>query len=118
VDIPAEARLLLLLGSANRDPVVFDDPDEFLLDRPAATRHLSLGRGIHFCLGAPLARLQAQIVIEQLLERRPDLQLVDDQAFEFPANVSFRGPKRLLATTAPLEGGGAVAVDSQHARQL
>jgi cytochrome P450 len=100
VDIPAEARLLLLLGSANRDPAVFDDPDEFRLDRPAARRHLSLGRGIHFCLGAPLARLQAQIVIEQLLERRPGLRLVDDQAVEFPANVSFRGPKRLLATTA------------------
>lgn len=94
--VPAGAKLLLLLGSANRDPEVFDRPEEFVVGRPNARRHLSLGKGIHFCLGAPLARLQAQIVLETLLRERPDLEVVADQELEFAANVSFRGPKQLL----------------------
>ncbi|HWI22657.1 MAG TPA: cytochrome P450 [Baekduia sp.] len=101
VDLPAGSRLLLLLGSANHDPEKFDDPSTFSLDRPDSSRHMALGKGIHFCLGAPLARLQAHIVVEFLLERRPEISLVPDQELRFPENISFRGPLE-LKVRAPL----------------
>ncbi|MGX9792785.1 cytochrome P450 [Mycobacterium sp. MMS18-G62] len=69
VDIPADSHLLLLWGAANRDPAQFDEPNEFRLDRTAAKGHLAFGKGAHFCIGAALARLEAQIVLGTLLER-------------------------------------------------
>jgi cytochrome P450 len=62
--------MLLLNGSANRDERQFDDPDRFDIHRKAA--HLSFGHGIHFCLGAALARIQARIALEEVLTRWPD----------------------------------------------
>lgn len=67
VDLPAGSRLLLLWGAANRDPAHFDEPDRFRLDRSDGKGHLAFGRGAHFCIGAALARLEAKIVIGQLL---------------------------------------------------
>jgi cytochrome P450 len=67
----------LLLGSANRDPDQFDEPDRFDIGR-APNRHLGFGRGLHVCLGATLGRLEARIVLPAVLERFPDLVLVDD----------------------------------------
>ena len=67
--LPKDSRVLLLWGSANRDPDRIADPDEFRLDRPVSKAHLSFGKGIHFCLGAPLARLEAVTVLGMLLER-------------------------------------------------
>ncbi|WP_431233536.1 cytochrome P450 [Mycolicibacterium psychrotolerans] len=69
VELQAGSRLLLLWGAANRDPSHFDDPAEFRIDRPAGKGHITFGKGAHFCVGAALARLEAQIVIGQLLER-------------------------------------------------
>src|SRR5262249_33813237 len=66
VPVPADANLLLLLGSANRDPAVFEGPEHFDIHRPNAKEHLSLGQGAHYCLGAPLARLEARVVLEEL----------------------------------------------------
>lgn len=69
VELRAGSRLLLLWGAANRDPTHFDEPDEFRLDRASAKGHISFGKGIHFCVGAALARLEGRIVVAQLLER-------------------------------------------------
>jgi len=63
-----------LLAAANRDPAVFDAPDVFDLDRPAKHEHLAFGGGIHYCVGAPLARLEAAIAIRRLVQRFPDLR--------------------------------------------
>jgi len=68
-DLPAGSRLLLLWGAANRDPVHFDAPNEFRLDRPGGKGHITFGKGLHFCVGAALARLEAQIVLRAVLDR-------------------------------------------------
>ena len=95
VAIPEGAQLLLLLGSANRDGAVFDEPDVFDVKRANATAHLSLGHGIHFCLGAALARLEARVTLELLGARLPSLRLVAVQDVHFVPNTSFRGPIEL-----------------------
>jgi cytochrome P450 len=97
VAIPADADLLLLLGSANRDPSVFKDPERFDLRRANARDHLAVGHGAHFCLGAPLARLEARVVLEEFVARFPSLRLVRGQTVRYQANISFRGPLSLLA---------------------
>ena len=88
VAIPQGAELGLLFDSANRDPEVFEDPDELRLDR-RPNPHLTFGAGIHFCLGAPLGRMELQISFGALLERFPDLQLVEKPAFR--PNYIIRG---------------------------
>jgi cytochrome P450 len=97
VPVPARANLLLLLGSANRDPAVFEDPERFDIHRQNAREHLSFGHGAHFCLGAPLARLEARFVLEELSARLPSLRLVPGQTLRFQPNTTFRGPLALLA---------------------
>jgi len=92
VPVPAQAKLLLLLGSANRDPAVFSDPDRFDIRRPNAREHLSFGYGVHNCLGAPLARLEARVVLEEVSRRLPALRLAGNTALEFPPSISHRGP--------------------------
>jgi cytochrome P450 len=111
VEIPEGARLMLLLASANRDERVFENPDEFDIRRENAGNHIAFSHGIHFCLGAPLARLEARIAFELLTQRLPDLRLSPpDQTFEFDPNMSFRGPKELWAEWTPVEAiSGATA---------
>lgn len=77
VELPAHSRLLLLWGAANRDPSHFDDPDEFRLDRPAGKNHITFGKGAHFCVGAALARLEARIVLGQLLDRTSKIEVAE-----------------------------------------
>ncbi len=95
VDIPAGSKLLLALGAANRDPAWFDDPDVFDVTRKRAARHISFGYGIHFCLGAPLARMELRIVLELLTRLAPDLELLQNQELSFEPNIAFRGPREL-----------------------
>jgi len=77
VDVPADSRLLLMWGAANRDPQQFDSPNEFRLDRSGAKGHITFGKGAHFCVGAALARLEAQIVLRMLLEQTEWVQADD-----------------------------------------
>jgi cytochrome P450 len=74
VEIPAREQVLVCLGGANRDPSVRDDPERFDIRRPPR-RHLGFGHGIHFCLGAPLARLEGRIAFTALLARFPHIGL-------------------------------------------
>jgi cytochrome P450 len=92
VDIPAGAKLLLALGAANRDPSRFHDPDVFDVISKNAARHISFGYGIHFCLGASLARMELRIVLELLTRLAPDLDLLENQELSFKPNIAFRGP--------------------------
>jgi cytochrome P450 len=68
-DLPGGSRLLLLWGAANRDPAQFDSPNAFRLDRPSGKGHITFGKGLHFCVGAALAKLEAQIVLRAVLDR-------------------------------------------------
>jgi cytochrome P450 len=74
-EIAAGRTVLVAIGGANRDPAVFERPDEFLLGRPDPGRHLSFSLGLHHCLGAALARLEGRIAIEELTARYPALEL-------------------------------------------
>ena len=83
--IPGGSLVMLMWAAANRDPAEFPDPDDVRLDRPMPRGHLGFGRGIHFCVGAPLARMEARNVIEELLSRTRHFELDPDQP---PAYVS------------------------------
>lgn len=87
VAIPAGAELYVHYGAAQRDPEIFEEPDEFRLDRPDVNKHFAFGRWTHICLGAPLARLEARAMLECLLDRVPDLRLVDGQTERWIPNL-------------------------------
>ena len=82
-----------IIGSANRDPERFTHPDRFDITRDEG-RHLGFGLGIHFCIGAPLVRLEAEIVFETLLRRFPRLRLATD-TLAWQEHPIFRGLKQL-----------------------
>ncbi|MEX0783294.1 MAG: cytochrome P450 [Dehalococcoidia bacterium] len=94
--IPAGQRLLVLLGSANRDETVFERPNEFIPDR-SPNRHVAFGMGIHYCVGAPLARLEGEIAVRALAARvsRFHIGEVDPGALMRPG-----GPKSLMVRFA------------------
>ena len=96
VTIPARANLLLMLHSANRDEAVFPQPDAIIAERDNLRDHLAFGYGIHYCVGAPLARLEMRILLETLIRELPTLRLLPDQEIAYTRNISFRGPQRLL----------------------
>jgi len=99
VKLPAGARLFLWLAAAGRDAAAFSQPDEFRLDRPDSSRHLAFGKGLHYCLGANLGKIEAQIAIAALASRYPRLRLAEGQQLTFHPNISFRGPQALAVRT-------------------
>jgi cytochrome P450 family 150 subfamily A5 len=76
---PAGSILMVLNGAANRDPKHFDEPDTLDPARPNARRHIAFGRGVHSCPGAPLARAEARVCIERLLERTTDIRIAENK---------------------------------------
>ncbi len=101
VPVPAGTNIFMSLAAANHQPDCFDGPGDFDIHRPNARNHISFGKGIHFCLGARLARLEATVALEVLTERIPSLRLVEGQSLERFANLTFRGPRRLLVAWDP-----------------
>ncbi|MGH3830886.1 MAG: cytochrome P450 [Pseudonocardiaceae bacterium] len=85
--VPAGSFIVVLLGGANRDPAVFSDPHRFDVTRPEADQHLAFSSGIHYCIGATLARLEGEIGLQTLFRRFPDLAL---------AGTPHRRPTRVL----------------------
>ena len=81
--------------SSDRQPDIWDDPDAFDIHRPNANRHISFGKGVHFCLGARYAKFEAQVVTEIIAERIPGLRLIDAQDLNYFPNITFRGPTEL-----------------------
>lgn len=96
VPIPAGSRLVLLFGSADRDPEHFPDPDRLDVRRENSAEHLSFGKGVHFCLGAPLARMEMRIALELLTEHAPGMHLVADQTFPYVPITMFRSLEHLF----------------------
>jgi len=94
VEIPAGAEVMTLLGSANRDEALFEDPNRLNIDRENARNHVSFGYGAHYCLGAPLARLELRIFLDVLTKRLHGLQLVPT-TYLYSPNTSHRGPLSL-----------------------
>lgn len=93
--IPRGTMTLGVIGSANRDEWVFENPEQLDLTRDP-NKHLSFGQGIHFCVGAPLARLEAQIAINTLLRRMPDLHLsVTPKSLRWRPSMILRGLETL-----------------------
>ena len=95
VSIAAGDRVLCFLASANRDEDKFEDSERFNMHRKDARAHISFGFGSHFCLGAPLARFELQVILEGLTKKMPTLRLADDQSYAMIETVQFRGPKEL-----------------------
>jgi cytochrome P450 len=97
--IPEGALVLVSIGAANHDPATFEEPDQLDLARDP-NPHLAFGFGTHFCLGAPLARLEATLAFEALTQRFPKLSLVDEKPVYRP-NPVLRGLVRLDVATSP-----------------
>ena len=91
VEIPEGSMLMAMVGAANRDARVFEDPDRFDARRPNARRNVAFGHGEHFCPGASLARTEARISFERLLARLDDLRLVDPRALSYAPTFVIRG---------------------------
>lgn len=94
VTLQENQMIFQLIGSANRDPEVFENPDAYDIHRTNAKDHLSFGIGIHFCLGASLARTEASVVLEALIRHVPNLRITD-KGYTWQDRQQFRGPGSL-----------------------
>jgi cytochrome P450 len=101
VDVPAGATVLLLWGAANRDASVFEAPDEIDLERQVPRRHVAFGRGIHHCVGAPLARIEARTVLSVLLDRTSAITLDPEHAPRWANSLMVRRHERLPVRLVP-----------------
>lgn len=99
VPIAAGSRLVLVFAAANRDPAVWgDDPDSFDLSRDNLKQHVAFGKGVHFCLGAPLSRLEMNVAFTQLATRLRSIALADDNSFAYHPSFMLRGLVQLRAS--------------------
>ena len=95
IAIPAGSRIVLVYGAANRDEALFGDGDNFDPDRDRLKEHLAFGKGIHFCLGAALSRLEARVALEELSRRVVSYRLADSNDFRYIPSFMLRGLMRL-----------------------
>jgi cytochrome P450 len=109
VDIPAGTTVMVLNGAAGRDPRRFNRPDEFEMERSNAKEHLAFGRGPHACPGGPLARAEARISIERLLERMGDIRISEsahgpagERRYDYVPTYILRGLMRLQLEFTPV----------------
>ncbi|MGP2442716.1 cytochrome P450 [Streptomyces sp. JW3] len=110
VDVPAGTTLMIVNSAANRDPARFEDPATFDPARANARHHLSFGRGIHTCPGAPLARTEARVAIERLLDRTSDIRISErvhgprtDRRYRYLPTYILRGLTQLHLEFTPVE---------------
>lgn len=101
ITIPEGAQILVLLGAANRDEAYFKDAERFDIRRRNARQNLSFGHGPHYCIGAPLARLELRIFLEELTRRLPTMRLVEGQDYAYLPNTTHRGPTTLWVNWDP-----------------
>lgn len=103
VDIPADAKLLVAIGSANRDEARFENGETFDIHRANAREHMAFGYGRHLCLGADLARIEMRAIIGELARRLPHLELVPGQTYSYSPNTSHRGPEHVRVRWNPAD---------------
>jgi cytochrome P450 len=101
MEIPSGATVLLLWGAANRDPAEFEDPNKVDLDRRVLRRHVAFGRGMHYCVGATLARLEARVVLEILLDRTSSITLDPGNAPRRVESLMVRRHEQLPVRVTP-----------------
>src|SRR5439155_7165646 len=108
VDIPAGSSVFLLPGAANRDPRFYENPYEFDIDRPNASKHLAFGCGIHTCAGAPLARAEGRVTLNRLFDRTSDVCISEAahgpegaRHYEYLPTYLFRGLTNLNLEFTP-----------------
>jgi len=93
--LPKGAKVALLFGSANHDEAYFPDAARFDLRREDSKGHLTFSHGVHFCVGAPLARLEGRVALELLSQRLPGLRLAPNQRMTYLVDPIFRGLEAL-----------------------
>jgi cytochrome P450 len=105
VQLPAGARMVLSFAAANRDDAVFAEAETFNPDRPNAADHLAFGQGVHYCLGAPLARLEAAIALRQIACRVSSVALAAGDDLRYQPSFLLRGLERLQLQLIPAATG-------------
>jgi cytochrome P450 len=108
VPIPEGSLVAIMPAAANHDPSVFDDPERFDLARKQ--QNLTFGKGMHFCLGAPLSKLEMLTTLETLLDLAPDMQLVADQEIEYVNHIILDGMLGLHVDLGPVPDGAVTAL--------
>lgn len=98
VNIPAGAKLLLTIGSGNRDEEIFKNPNEMDFYRKNSNQHLSFGRGFHYCIGAKLVKLEYDVVFEKLIEKYHFPRIKNDSFYDYQRNISIRSLSSLNVT--------------------
>jgi cytochrome P450 len=93
VEVSPGSSVLCVLGAANHDPSVFDDPHTLHLDRPNANRHLAFAAGVHYCLGASLAKLEASVALSRLIRRFDSIELLSEPTFR--DRLTIRGVEHM-----------------------
>jgi cytochrome P450 len=111
VDLPAGTTVMLVNAAVNRDPRRFEDPSTFRADRPDARTHVAFGRGVHTCPGAPLARAEARVSLERLLDRTTDIRIDESEhgpagarRYRYVPTFILRGLTELHIELTPTEG--------------